>query len=138
MANSQPFISHLDEPMWASIDRHQWSLQKCVSCDTFRYPPAPICHNCLSLESAWTPLSGLGRIISWVVFHKQYFEDYPAPYNVVAVQLEEGPLVISNLEGPEPDKSWIGEAVEITYAKHSSGRALPRVKLSARAKETTP
>jgi uncharacterized OB-fold protein len=129
MANSQPFISLLDEPMWESIDAHQWSLQACTDCGTFRYPPAPICANCLSMASKWTALSGRGSIISWVVFHRQYFDDYPPPYNVVAVQLEEGPLVISNLEGEEPNGSWIDRQVQVIYGTHSSGRVIPRMKL---------
>lgn len=129
MANSQPFISLVDEPMWASIEKHQWALQSCTECGTFRYPPAPVCSNCLSMSAEWTALSGRGTIISWVVFHRQYFDDYPPPYNVVAVQLEEGPLVISNLEGKEPKGNWIGLPVQVTYAVHSSGRAIPRMTL---------
>jgi uncharacterized OB-fold protein len=135
MANSQPFISLLDEPLWASIEDHRWALQACSDCGTFRYPPAPVCANCLSMSSRWTPLSGRGSIISWVIFHRQYFDDYPPPYNVVAVQLEEGPLVISNLEGEEPDGSWLGRPVEVTYGRHSSGRAIPKMKLRHEAKD---
>jgi uncharacterized OB-fold protein len=129
MANSQPFVSLLDEPMWASIEKHQWALQSCSECRTFRYPPAPICPNCLSMSSEWSALSGQGTIISWVVFHRQYFDDYPPPYNAIAVQLDEGPLVISNLEGEEPKGSWIGRKVQVTYGRHSSGMTLPRMKL---------
>lgn len=129
MANSQPFITLLDEPMWDSIEKHQWALQSCSQCGTFRYPPAPICANCLSMSAEWKTLSGRGSIISWVVFHRQYFDDFPPPYNAVAVQLEEGPLVISNLEGETPQRSWIGQQVEVVYGRHSSGRTIPKVKL---------
>jgi hypothetical protein len=53
-----------------------------------------------------------------VIFRKQYFDDHPAPYNVIAVRLEEGPIVVSNLTGTEPDGSWIGTPVTLTYRRH--------------------
>ena len=71
----------------------------------------------------------LSAILSWVVFHKEYLDDYKPPYNVVAVQLEEGPITISNLSGPEPSGTWIGKAVEIIYESGADGETLPRVRL---------
>ena len=98
--------------MWDSIARERMELQQCTSCRRFRYPPGPICPHCLAMEHDWQPVSGRGTILSWVVFHRQYFEDFAPPYNAVAVQLAEGPIVVSNLIGDEPKGSWIGAAVE--------------------------
>ena len=81
MARSRAVISLYDEPMWESIGTERWQLQQCGNCGEYRYPPAPICPHCLSMDYAWQPLSGRGTILSWVVFHRQYFPDYPAPYN---------------------------------------------------------
>ena len=61
-----------------------------------------------------------------MVFHRQYLPAYPAPYNVVAVRLDEGPLMVSNLEGPVPEGSWIGRRVRLTYAEMPDGAVLPR------------
>jgi len=130
MANSQPVISLYDRPMWDSIHRERWELQQCDACTAFRYPPAPACPRCLSLAATWRPLSGRGTIVSWVVFHRKYFDDHPPPYNVVAVQLAEGPLVVTNLVGETPQGSWIGRAVEICYAPDARGEPLPRVRLA--------
>ncbi len=65
-----------------------------------------------------------------MVFHRKYFDDYPPPYNVVAVELAEGPIVVTNLVGPEPAGSWIGAAVELCYEPHQ-GRTLHRARLVA-------
>ncbi len=132
MANSRAVISCYDEPMWASIRRRKWELQHCDDCSRVRYPPSPTCPHCLSMAATWKPLAGGGRIISWVVYHKQYFDDYPPPYNVVAVQLDEGPLVITNLVGDEPEGSWLDHRVEIVYAPDVRGEPLPRVRLAGR------
>jgi uncharacterized OB-fold protein len=130
MARSRAVISLYDEPMWHSIGTENWQLQQCSNCHEYRYPPAPICPHCLSMDYAWQPLSGRGTILSWVVFHRQYFPDYPAPYNNVAVQLAEGPIIISNLVGELPVGSWIGCGVEICYERDAEGETIPRVKLA--------
>lgn len=78
-----------DKPMWESIDAREMKLQRCTGCGTFQYPPGPGCHACLSMELEWIPVSGRATILSWVVFHRQYLPAYPAPYNSIAVRLEE-------------------------------------------------
>lgn len=118
MANAQRVLTPYDQPMWESIERQKMSLPKCTQCGSFRYPPGPVCAECNSLDYEWTEISGEGAVLSWVVFHRQYFEDHPPPYNVIAVRLAEGPIVISNLVGPEPEGSWIDQPVTITYRRH--------------------
>jgi uncharacterized OB-fold protein len=127
MGKSRPVLGTDDLVMWESIARRSWSLQKCGN-GHWRYPPAPICPECLSLQHEWQPIGGLGTILSWVVFHRRYFDDYHPPYNVIAVRLDEGPIVMSNLVGPEPEGNWIGRRVELVYEDHE-GSTLPRMKL---------
>lgn len=121
-----------DAPLWESIRAHGMKLQCCRECGQFQYPPAPVCHQCLSSELDWTALSGKGEILSWVIYHRQYLEAYPAPYNVIAVKLEEGPVVISNLEGDVPQASWIGQQVRLLYKTMEDGFILPRFELDTR------
>lgn len=118
MANTQQVMTLYEEPMWESIERQRLALPKCAHCGTFRYPPGPICADCNALEYDWTEISGGGKILSWVIFHRQYFDDYPPPYNVIAVRLDEGPILISNLIGREPEGSWIDQRVSLTYRRH--------------------
>jgi uncharacterized OB-fold protein len=131
MAYARAVKTIYDEPMWESIRERRWSLQKCDDCAQYRFPPAPICPNCLCMGYTWQALSGQGTILSWVVFHRQYLAEYPPPYNVVAVQLAEGPIVISNLIGTEPEGSWIGRAVEVCYAADGAGDLLPKMQLAS-------
>jgi uncharacterized protein len=130
MANSKIVMGIDDIPMWSSIDRQQLALQSCSDCGHVRYPPASVCPKCLSAQSQWKPVSGLGTLLSWVVFHKKYFDDHLPPYNAVAVQLPEGPIIVSQLKGPEPAGSWIGARVELAYAVHA-GRMQHHVRLPA-------
>ena len=130
VVSPQPCMGLYDEPMWRSIASHQMALQRCSDCGAFRYPPGPACSKCLSEKYDWTAISGVARIISWVVFHKTYLPAYPAPYNVIAVRLAEGPVMVSNLEGPQPDINSIDAAVNIQYVIMADGFTLPRFRLS--------
>ena len=128
MGNSNRTLSMYDVPMWESIDAGSMRLQCCSNCGLFRYPPAPVCSVCLAEQAQWRELSGRGTILSWVVFHRRYFDDHPVPYNAIAVQLEEGPIMVSNLVGPVPDTDWIGRAVRMVYERVTDGM-LPRFEL---------
>lgn len=130
MAYDRAVMSIYDRPMWESIRARNWSLQCCDECGHFRYPPAPNCPRCLSLQYEWKPLSGPGKILSWVIFHREYLAEYKPPYNVVAVQLAEGPIVLSNLAGPEPGGSWIDQQVKICYEPDAKGNLMPKMQLA--------
>ncbi len=130
MANSRIVMGLDDAPMWRSMERGRLELQCCNACSSFRYPPAPVCPQCLAEASTWTPVAGRGRILSWVVFHRKYFDDHVPPYNSVAVQLTEGPIIVSQLQGPQPEGSWIGAEVELAFAEHA-GRMQHHLRLVA-------
>jgi uncharacterized OB-fold protein len=94
-----PVTSPDDEAFWEYTARGELRLQRCSPCGRFRFPPAPCCPDCLSTASDWVPVSGHGRVLSWVRFHRSYFDGLPAPYVVAVVELVEGPLVVGNVDG---------------------------------------
>jgi uncharacterized protein len=130
MSKAPRFYSHYDAPMWASIAEQAMKLQRCSNCGTFRYPPGPSCANCLSVEFTWEKLSGKGIVLSWTTFHRQYLPAYPVPYTVVAVQLTEGPILLSNVEQADVGKLKLDAPVELFYGTHPDGYALPRCRLT--------
>jgi uncharacterized OB-fold protein len=93
----EPRRNVYEAPFWSFVQEHDLRLQRCTQCATYRYPPGPTCPHCLSPDYDWIPLSGRGRLISWVVFHRQYFPELPVPYHVAAVETAEGPILLANL-----------------------------------------
>lgn len=77
---------------WRFTNEQKLCVQACLSCRRLRWPPSPICDDCLSFDYAWHEMSGRGQTLSWVTFHRGYFAEYPPPYTCMLVQLEEGPL----------------------------------------------
>ncbi|MEU7718343.1 Zn-ribbon domain-containing OB-fold protein [Streptomyces tibetensis] len=82
-------------PFWEYAAQGELRVQACAACGEFRFPPRPCCPHCQSFESEWRPVSGRGRVWSYVVAHPPLLPDYAAqaPYNVVVVELEEAPRI---------------------------------------------
>ena len=126
MSKTPRLYSPYDAPMWDSIAAGQMKLQKCTESGVFRYPPGPACPETLSMESEWVPISGRAKIISWTIFHKTYLPAYPAPNLVVAVQLEEGPIMVANMDHGELAQMRLDAPVRLFYADHPDGYRIPR------------
>ncbi len=96
-----PRLSAANQPFLDAAREGRLVVQKCQSCGKARFPAASICSNCLSPDAEWIDTSGKGTVWSFCFFHRQYFKGFEAeiPYNVVLVQLDEGPRLYSNLLG---------------------------------------
>ena len=125
MTATARLYSHYDAPMWESISEDAMRLQKCSHCNAFRYPPGPVCQQCLSTEYEWTAIAGTARVLSWTTFHKQYLPAYPAPHTVVAVQLDEGPIMVSYVAPDRVGRLAVDIPVRMIYVDHPDGYRLP-------------
>jgi uncharacterized protein len=100
-----PVIDSLTQGFWDLARQHVLSAQVCGACGDVHFPPSPVCPKCLSEDQSWQPVSGRGRIESWVEYHRAYWFGFAPelPYRVCLVRLEEGPLMVSNLVGEDAD-----------------------------------
>lgn len=126
MASVPAFFSMFDEPFWGFASRDDLHLQQCSSCSTLRYPPGACCPNCLSIEAEWVPVSGKGHVLSWTTIHRQYLPAYPAPSTVVAVLLDEGPIMITHFDNEDVGRLRLDLPVTLTYSTHPDGYRLPK------------
>ena len=112
-----PRISVGNEPYWEAAKRHELRVQRCNSCGKIFHPIAPHCQHCWSEDFGWEKLSGKGKVNAFTVYHQPFHEAYTddVPYNVVEVELEEGPRFISNLVGIDNKDIEIGMSVEAVF-----------------------
>ncbi|WP_328872086.1 OB-fold domain-containing protein [Streptomyces sp. NBC_00287] len=115
-------------PFWQYAAQGELRVQACAECGEPRFPPRPCCPHCQSFDSEWRPVSGHGRIWSYVVPHPPLLPDYAAqaPYNVVLVELTDVPRIrlVGNLvTGPDaplnslaPDRIRIGAKVQVVFS----------------------
>ncbi len=134
----EPVITDLNREFWAAADNGVLQVQRCLGCGHLRYPLAPWCPECLADEAEWQPLSGRGTIMSKLVFHQGYNPAWKdrLPYNVVLVQLEEGPRMFSNVLPFSEQDVYVGMEVEVTFDREGDF-AIPRfVKRGERSDQT--
>ena len=121
-----PAITALDRPFWDAARKHELAVYRCSSCGA-AYTRVTDCH-CDSPATGWVKASGRGQVYTFVVFHQLY---HPAwkdeiPYNVAYIQLEEGPLLTSNIIGCPNDKIYIGMPVEVVFDDVTGEVTLPK------------
>lgn len=113
-------------PFWESINNHQAKIQECSDCGIMRFIPLEICPKCHSGVYQWAAISGRGSVYTYTIIHRAPTPAYQAdaPYVIAHVTLEEGPRMIANMVGINPDDVKIGMPVHITYFHVGDGKSL--------------
>ena len=89
--------------LYAHWAQGELRLQRCTDCNTWRHPPRFLCASCGSARYAWELVSGRGRVFTWTVTHRAVDPAFEPPYAIVVVELEEGPRLVGNIVGLEPE-----------------------------------
>ncbi len=115
---------------WDAADRSAFVGQQCGDCRAFRFPPAPMCPSCNSLNTQIVELSGRGRVISWIKpIHPPAF-GFKEPPTVAVIELEEGTRFVSNIVGIAFEDVRLNLPVEVcfdaTMGKHQVPVFRPR------------
>jgi uncharacterized OB-fold protein len=116
-AKPLPRVTPDNKPFFDGLKAGELRLPCCADCGRFHFPPGPVCPYCFSEGLAWSATGGRGTVSTWVVVHKAWFPGFEGdiPYNVVQVELDEGPRLTANIVDIEPDALTIGMKVEAVY-----------------------
>jgi uncharacterized OB-fold protein len=131
-AKPRPRIDTVSRGFWDGTRAGRLSVQVCDACADKHFPGSPVCPNCLSEAQSWVPVSGRGTLLSWVRFHRAYWDGFRTdlPYLVCLVRLDEGPMLISNLVDDEPNGIEIGAKVEVVFETVDEELTLPKFQAS--------
>jgi uncharacterized protein len=112
-----PQVDEVNRPFWEATRRREVVLQRCRDCREVWYPAATNCPKCLSTNFEWSAVSGSGTVWSFIVYHHCWHRGFEKdiPYNVAMIQLEEGPLVISNIVNVKNDSIKVGMPVKVVF-----------------------
>jgi len=116
---------------WERARAGELTVQRCDACGHRHFPPGALCPACLSDQQSQEVVSGRGTLLSWVRFHQVYWEGFrdEVPYDACLIELDEGPVMISNLVGDLPDNLHAGARVEVVFDAVTDKVTLPRFKL---------
>lgn len=123
----RPVLTEVNRGFWEGAQAGQLRVQRCEECGELRYPPAPRCPRCLSGGWSWHEVSGRGELLSYLVFHQRYHPAWAGrvPYNVVLVQLDEGPRMFSNVLPLSKTDLDVGMRVRVVF-DDEDGLTVPR------------
>jgi uncharacterized OB-fold protein len=114
-ARPVPPTSPLTEPYWEAARAGQLAVQRCEQCGNRPFPPRANCPSCGASSLSWSPVSGRATVYSYTVAlrppHPAFADQLPLV--VAIVQLEEGPRMVTNIVGCDPDDVEVGMAVEV-------------------------
>lgn len=115
------------EGFWRATAEGRLLLPRCDNCGVAIWYPRQLCPDCGSTSVAWTEASGLGSIYSFSVVHRSAGSyQSVVPYVVAYVELPEGPRVLTNIVGCDPDRVYIGQAVRLVFSDTGHLSALYR------------
>jgi uncharacterized OB-fold protein len=87
----------LHDEFWRWCDQGELRLQSCARCGRLSWPVVAACEHCGAGELSWAKMSGRGKLASFCTFEYDYYNGaLPVPYETILVELEEGPLFVSN------------------------------------------
>ena len=123
-----PVADNWNKPFWAACAEGKLTLQRCKVTGKCFFPPAPVSPFTGRPEWEWITASGRGTLWSFIIFHQSYFPGMrdELPYPVVMVKLEEGPYLLTNLDGLEPKDLKIGMPLAVRFPGGPEGFVLPQ------------
>lgn len=112
----RPRLAGLTGEYYAWLGRHELRFQRCTGCGRFRHVPRDLCAGCGSDGFEWAQSSGRGRLFTWTTtyraMHPRFLE---VPFTTAVVELEEGPRVVTSIEGVDEADLWIGLPVRAAF-----------------------
>ena len=123
----RPGINDVNRRFWDGCRRGELLLQRCAHCQRLRYPAAVVCPTCLVREVEWQRMSGRGKVFSFVVFHRAYHPAWETkvPYNVALIELDEGPIMLSNVVDVDNAELEVGSPVQAAFEAVDEGLTIP-------------
>jgi len=122
----RPPASGDTEFFWAGTKAGELRIQRCGECGALRHPPGPACLSCGALRNqGYQVAAGTGTVYSYVVHRHPPVPGKELPIIVALVELTEGPRVMAELTGTDPDKVSIGMPVRTSFIRIDDDLVLP-------------
>jgi uncharacterized OB-fold protein len=118
---------------WEGTARGELVLQRCGDCGTVQHRPRALCVSCLSDSIEHFVASGRGTVHTFTITRQNHAPGFrgACPYVLAYVELEEGPRLLTNVVGCEPEDVRIGMPVEVEFAEVEGEYAVPRFRPAA-------
>src|ERR1700712_258676 len=105
------------EDYWTGGEAGELSVYRCQSCPHWFHPPTRACWRCRSLEVGPEVSSGRAKVAAYTINHHPWLPDFPPPYIIAIVELEEEPDVrfTTNIIECDIEDVHVGMPVEVVF-----------------------
>ena len=106
----------LTAPFWQAASKGTLLVQQCASCGYLRWPPGPVCPQCLTPGGDWTPVTPAGTLYSYAEYHRALAPAFAddLPYAVGLIELDAGPRMYGTMVGL-PRTADVGRRVRAVF-----------------------
>lgn len=125
--SDQGVADPMTEPFWRACLERKLVIQQCAACGGHQFYPRPFCLACESEKVGWVEASGHGVVYSVTTVRIPVVDDLPPPYIVALVDLDEGPRLLTNIEGGDVR---IGDSVSIGWRERLGLPPVPIFRLA--------
>ena len=126
-AKPLPPVTADTAPFWEACAEGRLLLQYCGDCAVWQFYPRRLCVACGGRALQWREASGSGQVKSWTIIRRAVSEAFAAdaPYVVALVALTEGPTMMANIVGCDPETVAIGQPVRVAFEERGeSGKCI--------------
>ncbi|MFJ3779026.1 Zn-ribbon domain-containing OB-fold protein [Streptomyces sp. NPDC090075] len=116
-----PLLDDLNRSYWCGGADGRLRIHRCGTCAHYIHPPAPVCGRCYGRDVGAEPVSGRGVVHAFTVNHQAWLPDFPPPYVVALVDLEEqeGLRVFTNIVGCDVTSVHVGMPVAVEFVEQA-------------------
>jgi len=127
-----PKVTPENEFFWTAGADGMLRFRRCRMCQAYQHPPGPVCRTCGSDDLVPEVVSGHGTVVGFTVNEHQWSPDFPPPYVIAMVAIDEDPRVrlTTNLVDIPVDRIEVGLRVTVRF-EHVEDVWLPMFTLRA-------
>lgn len=116
---ASPVVIDETRGFWEGTLAEELRVQVCGACGNRQLPGGPCCASCLSQDLGWQAASGRGTVFSFTIVRHAFHPSFAArvPYVLADVELEEGPVLTSNITGCPVEAVRIGMPVRVSFGE---------------------
>ena len=115
------------QPYWDAARDGKLMIRRCRACGDAYFYPRSFCPKCWSEDVEWEEASGRATLYTWSVVHRNDLPPFPdrVPYVAAIVDLDEGPRMMTNVEGCSFEDLRIGMALQVDFRVDSDEVTVP-------------
>ena len=112
-----PTIDSTSAPYWAAARDGRLLIAGCSACDKVHHYPRPFCPFCWSEDVRPVQATGTGTLYTYSTVYVNDLTPFAdrLPYVAAIVELDEGPRLMTIIEGVAPEKLRVGMPVTAVF-----------------------